>query len=63
MEVDEKRMEGWIGNGLISGCDFRMVGWCWLMLVVMVMVMVITGWGSLVTLKERNRREAMIRLC
>merc|ERR1719342_91107 len=40
-------MEGWIGNGLISGCDFRMVGLCGLMLDVMVMVMVMTGWGSL----------------
>ena len=59
MEVDKKEWR----NGLISGCDFRMVKWCGLMLIVMVMVMVITGWGSMVTLKERNRREAMICLC
>ena len=56
-------MEGWIGNGLISECDFRMVGLSGLLLVVVIMMMVITGWGSLVTLKERNRRVAMICLC
>ena len=61
MEVD-KKMEEWIGNGLISGCDFRMVGLCGLMLVVVTMIVIIE-WGSLVTLKERNRREAMICLC